>query len=433
MLSDSEKTSFFVIILPNKTYERTKNKMTKLIHTKGFKSNPDLVIAEYQLPTGVKLSKQKIHEDGLWVRIQRLKPNPSARKVRYNKTYYFGTQKQILSRIGYCHEITYAQALKEAKKLHATDLPNQKSKTTLQKVYDKYIALCSVSREWKPRTIEKKKKIFKKLAQFHNTDIKKIKLSDLEAIAERLLLEQRTFAACKDFCCFCDDLFRFAKMKRYIDTDLMESIPMTIRYKTPKSEGHGWIHTLNDLDLLIKYIVTYPHGQSVKNALKMSLLTALRAENIRYLTINHIKQDETGQAVIHFKADEMKSKANGDEYFGLPEKVADWLISLPLGTSGLFFPSQADTPLSDGTLSKALRQYVGLEVVGKIRHHSFRKILSTYINEYSDFSAAEIDRVLSHKPISGSELTYNKSKNIKNSRDIFNWWLSFLEARGFYL
>lgn len=132
----------------------------------------------------------------------------------------------------------------------------------------------------------------------------------------------------------------------------------------------------------------------------------------------------------------MKIEANGDIYIGLPRELGDWLQGIT--RNGLYFPSRKNTLLSDAVLSKALRKcpLSSIKPKGKtsIVCHSFRKILSTFVNEADDngVSDYDVERALAHK-VGGMAGRYNKSKAIATTRRVLTWWLSYLQQRGLKL
>jgi len=149
--------------------------------------------------------------------------------------------------------------------------------------------------------------------------------------------------------------------------------------------------------------------------------------------LQHLKKDETGY-YLAFSKEEMKVEANGAEYLGLPDCLAFWLKKLaPADAEGLIFPSNADTALSDATLSKALRAYSPLAAQGRIVFHSLRKVLSTFAYELdNDLTEYDIERTLSHK-VRGVAKKYNKAKNIIATRKVISWWVDYLQGLGLKL
>ncbi|WP_298947333.1 hypothetical protein [uncultured Campylobacter sp.] len=187
-----------------------------------------------------------------------------------------------------------------------------------------------------------------------------------------------------------------------------------------------------DLKFLISYIQNYRHSRSVKNALIFGLCTALRAKNVRFLSVKNLKKDNNGEYFLDFAADEMKISSNGDELLGFPRKLGFWLESL--GAADLYFPTSTGKPFSDAAFSKGLENFAPLNPRGKIVFHSFRKILSTFVNQNVEngLNNYDVERALSHH-VKGVSGVYDKSGAIGASRKVFTWWLSYLETLGLKL
>ena len=237
--------------------------------------------------------------------------------------------------------------------------------------------------------------------------------------------------------------FAFAKRRKFISEPLFEPKETLITdMSLPKSYGFPWIEerSIGDLQTLALYVSKYSELQSVRNALVFGFCTGLRAENVRFLTAENLKIDDNGEYYLHFYDTEMKVEENGDEYIGLPKKLGLWLQEkIDANCGGLAFPSRAGTPLSDGTLAKALHRCPIKEIRPRTAQHlvfhSFRKIITTQANHHmpaNGLADYEVERAMTHKIFAtkaknSTEAAYNKSQSEHVTRKVLSWWFNYAE------
>ena len=402
-----------------------------------FRVNPDAYIREYRLPFEKKTLRQTLTPDGLAVRFVK-KPK------KYVREYYFVRGGTIVEKIGSCYTTTYKDAIKKLQEIRARRLDPQnpqKLKITVAQVFEKYIDAQKAA--WSPRTLKKKYEIFGKIKPLHDLSIKAIdKEKHLQPIAQQLY-DRQLFAALSDFSSFCSMFFAFAKRRKFISEPLFEPKETLLTDMTlPKSHGFPWVeeHAVDDLKTLSLYVGKYPELESVRNALVFGFCTGLRAENVRFLNGENLKRDKDGEYYLHFTPEQMKIEENGDEYIGLPRKLGEWLEKLiQANCGGLAFPSRMGTPLSDGTLAKALHRCPIKEIRPRTAQHlvfhSFRKIISTQANHHMPQNGLmdyEVERALSHKILKNKSKTkvqasYNKSTSEHVTRKVLNWWFNYAE------
>lgn len=398
----------------------------KITATAKFKVDPDLAIREYSLPSGSSERRFVVDKSGLWVKV--LLDFDSG---LIKKDYYFGQGGRIREKLGSVEKLTFRQALAMVAEVKKRDyLPDEKiSKNTLEAVFLDYMK--TSCKGWKPATIAKKKKVYKYLSHLGTTDIRRIKFEQLRAICDNVYNDEK-YSLLRALCVDIRAILDYA-----IDTNVLKTDPLNGRrllkiYKRPKSSGFGYLKDEQDLKFLVAYVQNYKHSPSVRNALIFGLCTALRAKNVRFLSVKNLKKDNNGEYYLDFAADEMKVSANGDEMLGLPRKLGLWLESL--GATNLYFPNSAGKPFSDAAFSKGLENFAPLNPRGKIVFHSFRKIISTFANQNVEngLTSYDVERALSHR-VKGVSGIYNKSDATSASRKVFSWWLSYLETLGLKL
>ena len=405
----------------------TKLSTPKLRDTAKFRVNPDEAIRDYRLEKDVKASRQAL-TPSLWLNIRSIGKKGTTH-VKFRKDFYFASNGTLTKFLGTFPEISYQDALALADEYLTVNPAAKVSKNSLASVFDKYLECFGAG--WKPATILKKRKIYKKrLLPLASKTIASISVRELRNIADSIF-SARKYSALQDFCELVHHIWYFARVREYLNKDIFDGIKLIDGYSLPESDGYGYIDDVTDLKILINYIQNYPNTESVRNALFFGLCSGLRAENIRNLSLRHLKKDENGY-YLAFGKDEMKVEANGAEYLGLPGCLAIWLKKLA-PAEGLIFPSNADTALSDATLSKALRAYSPLDAKGRIVFHSLRKVLSTFAYECdNDLTEYDIERTLSHK-VRGVAKKYNKAKNIIATRKVISWWVDYLQGLGLKL
>ena len=409
--------------------------MTNISKLDEFRRDPDTYLKELKLPYGKTTLRQVLNADGLTIRIQKIKC-VKAPLIRYRKDYYYSKGGQIVAKIGSIDDLTYRQATKKLYEVRAEALDPQdpkKLKITLKDVFDEYVASSTLG--CGSRTIEKKGIAFNKLQKYANMPAKYLKLEHILEIAQASYTRNE-FSALRDFSSFIGQFLAFALRRKYISSDPLNGEKLTAHFVLGKKGEYPWIDSDEDLRALCLYVSNYPDTASVRNALVFRLCTGLRPGNIRNLATKHLRIDENGEYFLFFEAEEMKIEANGDVYIGLPCELGDWLQSIT--RNGLYFPSRKNTLLSDAVLSKALRKcpLSGIKPRGKtsIVCHSFRKILSTFVNEAdtNGISDYDVERALAHR-VGGMAGRYNKSKAIATTRRVLTWWLSYLQERGLKL
>lgn len=421
-----------------------------LVKSAKFKISPDVAIEEYRLPLGADYARIVL-KDKLLLQIRKIVK--SGRVARYEKDFYVKTGATSRVKIGRHPEMSYAAALAASEKAQKEGELKITPKNALGAVFDDFLVFKGSG--LKPATVSKKRKIFNsKLGALRDVPITEISLQDLQDVGCGIL-QKGTLSALEDYCDFAQQLFGFAYARGYLQADIFRGGKLIEIFSLPKNRVAEYAHIKNEPDLksLCRYIGEYPHAGSVRNALKFAFATALRAGNVRNLRVKHLKVDANGEYFLKFPASEMKISANGDMYLGLPRKLGEWLEEKKkFATSdGLIFSNMNGNPLSDATLSKALKSCVLSEVVplksnGEMPSlvcHSLRKIFSTFSNYErkigrNGLSWESIECVLGHAIGAKIVRDYDKSGRIEDlqielTRNALSWWLGYIEEKGFRL
>ena len=222
---------------------------------------------------------------------------------------------------------------------------------------------------------------------------------------------------------------RFGSLSRFIDflvsEDVLSSNPAknVPRWQRPKLPSpKETVYNLNELRQL----------WSPKNDIRNDYLTfvrfmmvmPLRAGEAAKLTGHNILLDEKE---LRFAPQETKN----DEYFVLP--LASLCLKLidadNIKKRNKIFnlSSRADEPMKAWSyFNKKVRNASGVE---HFNLHNFRRTFSSLISEHSDFSESLVDSLLNHKRSQtrqGVIRHYQHAKNVKQRREVMDWWNDFL-------
>lgn len=397
--------------------------------------NPDKVIRNFKFDDNIQPPKnydERLGEN-LTLRVE-FKKLASGEK-HYRKAYYFVFQNKLMKVLGNANEMTFREAI-EASVALASETVDQtdktKLKTTIREVFEQ---LEKFNQAWSPATAAKKEKIFyNRFGGIFKKGITELTKADIIGICDEIYREKK-YAALSDFFELACQITKFAFVRDLVEKDPLYGLKLSDLYKISPTQGHPTIKTETDLKLLIRYVCGYNGRVDVKNSLKLGLLTALRAGNVRSITSKNIQTDESGEFFLYFSAEQMKIKK--EEHIGIPRPVGVWLLKLALDVeSGTpIFTNYKGAMLSDAILSKSLKNYVPLDSTQPLVFHSFRKIFSTFGHEKmreNMLSSYDIERTLCHV-VGGVSGCYNKSSNISNTRRALSWWFDYLKSLGFEL
>ena len=400
-----------------------------------WSKNPDKVIRNFKFSDDVLPPKNYDERLGenltLRVEFKRLANGTT----HYRKAYYFVFSNKLMKVIGNANEMGFKEAV-EASTSMASEIVDKVDKTKLKvTIREVFEQLERFNQAWSPATAAKKEKIFyNRFAHIYKKGITELTKADVIGICDEIYKEKK-YAALSDFFELACQLTKFAFVRDHIEKDPLYGLKLGDLYKISPTQGHPTIKTETDLKLLARYINNYQGRVDVKNSLKLGLLTALRAGNVRTLTNKNIQTDENGEFYLTFSANEMKIKK--EEHIGLPRPVGVWLgkLALDVEPGTPIFTNYKGAMLSDAILSKSLKNYVPLDSTQPLVFHSFRKIFSTFSHEKMQenlLSSYDIEQTLCHV-VSGVSGVYNKSSNIANTRRALTWWFEYLKVLGFEL
>ena len=114
----------------------------------------------------------------------------------------------------------------------------------------------------------------------------------------------------------------------------------------------------------------------------------------------------------------------------IPRVAIDLLSATNVDQSGRYFQlsSKLDEPMKAWSyFNKAVRRATG---ISEFNLHDLRRTFTSLLSEHSPFSESLLDSLLNHKRSStrtGVMRAYQHAKNVKQRREIMEWWGEFLE------
>ena len=223
---------------------------------------------------------------------------------------------------------------------------------------------------------------------------------------------------------------RFGSLSRFIDflvsEDVLPSNPAknVPRWQRPKMPPpREVVYNLNELRQL--WSPQCDIREDYLNFVRFMMLMPLRAGEAASLTSNNVFVDEKE---LRFSSQETKN----DQYFVLP--LTDLCLKLidadNIKNKNKIFhlSSRENEPMKAWSyFNKKVREASG---VAHFNLHNFRRTFSSQISEHSDFSESLVDSLLNHKRSQtrqGVIRHYQHAKNVKQRREVMDWWHNFLE------
>ena len=223
---------------------------------------------------------------------------------------------------------------------------------------------------------------------------------------------------------------RFGSLSRFIDflvsEDVLPSNPAKYvpRWQRPKMPPpREVVYNLTELRQL--WSPQCNIREDYLNFVRFMMLMPLRAGEAANLTANNVFVDEKE---LRFSSQETKN----DQYFVLP--LTDLCLKLidadNIKNKNKIFhlSSRENEPMKAWSyFNKKVRE---ASDVAHFNLHNFRRTFSSLISEHSDFSESLVDSLLNHKRSQtrqGVIRHYQHAKNVKQRREVMDWWHNFLE------
>jgi len=217
-----------------------------------------------------------------------------------------------------------------------------------------------------------------------------------------------------------NQVFNFAIVKRRCDNNPAASVQGLLPSNEIRSNP-----ALFDEDLkeLLKDLTAATHLHlSTHLAIRFTILTACRSAEVRLATWDEVKWEKRE---LHISEDRTK---RGRAHIVPLSRQAQAVLNQArevFGCKGIIFPSPRDRnkPLSDNTLSKALRNLGHVDKYrGKQTIHGLRSCFRTMAGEHTSYNTEVLEISINHIPGSKTEQAYNRSKYLKERHKLMQWW-----------
>lgn len=405
--------------------------MKKIRDEQEFKRNPQAVI----MASAPSKKKCEMLDPAIKLAVI-ITPTKSGHRREF---YYYADGGKHLRLLGNAEKMDYYAARRACIEYAANPKKIKDKPLTLR---DVFAALCE-NRNWSAATLKKKQHIFRTKIEgmgLADVPVTKIMSDDIDKVAQKIH-KQKHYAAFNDFFKLINTMTSYLLAKEIIEKPLYKK-DVREQYIFEESDGYGYIMYQNDLKKLIQHIMGLK-SRSVRNALTLGLVTALRHANLREMTRQHIAYNEEEEArgwEIRIPKTEMKVKKNGDFVLSIPQELAEWLqkIAQSQPDEKYLFPNPEHGTYCEAAFRKALRGFKA-DNPGNERNftpHSFRRTMTTILRNkrvLNNIQYDDISRVLSHKKKEKNRENYDMSDDIGTKRMVLEWWLSYLKQNGLEL
>ena len=215
-------------------------------------------------------------------------------------------------------------------------------------------------------------------------------------------------------------IFRLAIITLRADNDPVQLVRGALK---PIKKIHHKILTKEQLPGFLKTLEDYSGSYNSRIALKLSLLTLARANEVLMASWSEFDFD---QALWTKPAENVKEREA--HTVPLPTQAIDLLQGLKLltGNREHLFPNKADPRrhASKGVLWKAL---VSMGYKDKFSPHGIRGTASTILNEMG-FRPDVIEKQLDHQERDRVRAAYNRADYIDERREMMQTWADYLDS-----
>jgi integrase len=259
-------------------------------------------------------------------------------------------------------------------------------------------------------------------------DIEKV---DLVRIAQRIQ-ERGALETAHRLLNLCNQLWRYALQLDKVKHNIVLDISKQDALKPFKKSQYKTITEPQRIGELLRAIDDYKGEYTTKAILRLLPHVVVRSQSIRLATWEQIDL-KNGVWVIPSENLKLKKEFKGhrehDQVLPLTPQAIKILEDIYPYTKDATYvfcsPLSATRPLSDVTLSKALKR---LDFGSEIVPHGFRAMFSTLAYESGKFRGEVIEAILSHKDRNEVRRAYNRANYEEEKRELLMWWSAFLEG-----
>jgi integrase len=351
---------------------------------------------------------------------------------RWRYRYQFGGKAQMLS-LGLYPDVSLKQARDKRDEMRAQvvaginpSAQRKAEKTTPDGHHTNSFELCA--REWfesykdgvsapqAERTLRRlEKDIFPWVGKKNIAEIKPPELlAVIKRIKERGVLETAHRAMGN-----CGQVFRYGvqtgKCERDITYDLRGALPQPIR-------GHmASLTEPKDVKRLLQSFEAFTGSYPVLCALKLSALWFVRPSELRLARWADFDMTEAEWRFV-------VSKTKTPHIVPLSTQALAILHDLRAltGDGEYVFSINGKSPISDGTVNKALRR-LGFDTKTEFTAHGFRAMARTMLSERLKMRTEIIEHQLAHKVPDALGTAYNRTKFLDDRRSMMQAWGDYLD------
>ena len=203
---------------------------------------------------------------------------PIAKGHRY-EYYFYADGGKHTKFLGNAEKIDYYEARRLCVEYAQNPNP-QKVKDKPLTLRDVFLALPE-EKKWSAATLKKKQHIFRTKFEamgIADTPVSKLTHEDFQKIAKKIH-EKNQYGAYLDFFKLANTMNTWLIGEDKIEKPLFKK-SLKAKYEFDESDGYGYVANKNDLKKLIEHIMSLK-SRSVRNALTLGLVTALRHANLR--------------------------------------------------------------------------------------------------------------------------------------------------------
>ena len=224
-------------------------------------------------------------------------------------------------------------------------------------------------------------------------------------------------------------LFKWAKSRRYVVSNPLAGEESKTIFADQVKGNYPAIVDPEGFAALMKAIEGYGGNVIVKNALKMTALTALRPANVRMMEWRWIDFDKALLTVPKERMKIRKTKLHEHDDFRVPlsAQALEVLREMQQISAGRVYvfpsPGSMAKPLSDAAMGVALKR------TGITDHvpHGFRSSFSTIANDHGDFDPSIVEAALAHFGNGEVARVYNRGDLLEKRRRLMQWWGDWLD------
>ncbi len=218
-------------------------------------------------------------------------------------------------------------------------------------------------------------------------------------------------------------IYRWAATHGRIETNpMLDLVPGEIL--KPREVTHRAALGERELPEFLQRLENYAGDPTIKNALKLLILTATRPGEVRGARWDELHLDD---ALWVIPAERMKMRQ--EHQIPLSRQALEVIEAMrPLSSDReLIFPSPTyrSKSISENTFNSAMRR-MGY---GTATAHGFRSTFSTITNEQDRTMGDVVERALAHKDRNKVRAAYLRSTFLADRVGLMQWWADYLDQR----